>query len=180
MCIDFVAEGDDQRAEGPSTAVDGANILSKKATKSRAVGPLTMNDGPQACLCRFCRQRRRSTGRRPVYLRRWCQYFVAEGDQITGHRPVHYNRRAEGPSVHFSSPKAMIDGRRPVHNEDGPKARLCRCYSVLFIYVLFMSRLMHISAFCMSRRWTCLAPQALVYIYIYVRVRMPIRGELQS
>ena len=127
-----------------------------------------MNDGLQARLCRFRRERRRSTGRRPVYLRRWCQYFVAEGDQITGHRSVHYNRRAEGPSVHFSSPKAMIDGRRPVHNEDGPKARLCRCYSVLFIYVLFMSRLMHISAFCMSRRWTCLAPQALVYILFLV------------
>ena len=76
---------------------------------------------------------------------------------------VDTGRRAFGPSIVAFADE--ISGRRPVHNEDGPKARLCRCYSVLFIYVLFMSRLMHISAFCMSRRWTCLAPQALVYIY---------------
>ena len=110
----------DRRAEGPCTCVDGVNISSPKATKSRAVGPFTTNDGPRARLCKFRRRRRRKTGRRPVHVRdgRW--------------------------------------GR-------GPKARSS--------YVLFMSRLMHISAFCMSRRWTCLAPQALVrYISLNFRI----------
>ena len=32
VCADFVTEGDDRRAEGPSTRVDGSNISSPKAT----------------------------------------------------------------------------------------------------------------------------------------------------
>ena len=117
LCLkDFVAEGDEitgrrpvhheRRAEGPSAYISSLfrrrmrrnRGSSPKATKSRAVGPYTMNDGPKARLYRFRRRRRRSTGRRPVYLRRRCKYFVAEGDEITGRRPVQYERRAEGPS----------------------------------------------------------------------------------
>ena len=48
----------DRRAEGPCTCVDGVNISSPKATKSRAVGPFTTNDGPKARLCKFRRRRR--------------------------------------------------------------------------------------------------------------------------
>ena len=59
----------DRRAEGPCTCVDGVNISSPKATKSRAVGPFTTNDGLKARLCKFRRRRRRTTGRRPVHVR---------------------------------------------------------------------------------------------------------------
>ena len=49
----------------------------------RAVGLFTTSDEPKVRLCRFRRRRRRSTSRRPVYLRRGCN---------------------------ISSPKATIDG----------------------------------------------------------------------
>ena len=58
-----------------------SKISSPKATISRAVGPFTTNDGPKALQCTFRR------------------YFVAEGDEIKGRTPVHYERRAEGPFV---------------------------------------------------------------------------------
>ena len=58
-----------------------SKISSPKATISRAVGPFTTNDGPKARLRTFRR------------------YFVAEGDEIKGRTPVHYERRAEGPFV---------------------------------------------------------------------------------
>ena len=78
VSADFVAKGDVRRAEGPSTCVDGANISSPKATKSRAVGPFTTNNGPKA------------------RLRTFRCYFVAEGDEIAGRRR---RRRNHGPKA---------------------------------------------------------------------------------
>ena len=57
VCADFVAEGDDRRAEGPFTRVDGANILRstgrrpvsanfvREGDDRRAKGPFTRVDG---------------------------------------------------------------------------------------------------------------------------------------
>ena len=117
-CKYFVAEGDEITAVGPVTTNHGPKahlISSPKVTKPRAEGPSTMNNGPKARLYRFRGRRRRSTGRWPVNRCRRCKYIVTEGDEITGRRPVNYERRAEGPSVQISSSKATIDG---------PEARL--------------------------------------------------------
>ena len=52
--------------------------------------------------------------------------FVAEGDEIKGHRPVHHD---VGPSVYFRryfvAEGDEITGHRPVHYERRPKTGLC-------------------------------------------------------
>ena len=125
-----------------------SEISSPKATKSRAVGPFTTNDvfvyrnihkkgqkrsrnyGPYARLIW-------STGRRPVYLRRRCKYFVEEATKSRAvgpfttndffvYRNIHRKRskkvknRSQIPFVHVFCPFQTISSptdRRTVNHE---------------------------------------------------------------
>ena len=83
LCLeDFVPEGDKSRGVGPFTT--NYVLFSKNIHKKGQKGQKQVTNGIFYVFARF----------------RLClEDFVAEGDKITGRRPVHYERRTEGPSL---------------------------------------------------------------------------------
>ena len=82
LCLeDFVPEGDKSRGVGPFTTkyVLFSKNIHKKGQKVKI--------GHKWHFYVFAR------------FRLCLEDFVAEGDKITGRRPVHYERRTEGPSL---------------------------------------------------------------------------------